>query len=151
MWKDSYENVCELEKSFGGKVNEGASECVIDRFAKAVECKLGILLPSELREVYKITMGIEFNGHIFYGIDQDYLENTPNQNIVGLIDMNLTWKTEGNNFNEYLFIAEHDLSWFVYDNELKIYLELDSPSGSKITTFENIDQLLDVFFKRAQQ
>jgi hypothetical protein len=151
MWKDNYDNICELKESFGEKINTGASKSEINQFAIEAKNILGISLPDDLCNIYAITKGIEFNGHILYGIDSKYLNESPAQKIYGLIDMNLAWKEEGNDFDKYLFIAEHDLSWFVYDPTVQLYLELDFPSGTSVATYSSIESLLDVFFKRATQ
>ena len=149
MWIENYKKVCELRELFGESTNAGASDNEIMGFACGVEDVLGKGIPEELREIFGITIGIEFNGHIFYGIDSKYLVETPIQKIHGLIEMNLTWYEGSESFEKFLFIAEHDLSWFAYDSERKEYLELDIPSGSIIAAYPDIDNMLSVFFLRA--
>ena len=58
--------------------------------------------------------------------------------------MNKIWKK-----NNFLFIGEHDMSWFAYNTEVKKFFELDVPSGSEVRRFISFDELLDVFFDRA--
>jgi len=149
MWTENYKKVCELRELFGESTNAGTSDNEIMDFACGIEDALGKELPDELQKVYRITMGIEFNGHIFYGIDSKYLAETPVQKVHGLIEMNLTWYEGSESFEKFLFIAEHDLSWFVYDSEKKEYLELDIPSVSIVATYPDIDDMLSAFFLRA--
>ena len=149
MWKENYRKVCDLRELFGESTNSGASDNEIMNFIGGVKEVLGRKLLNELQEIYRITKGIEFNGHIFYGIDSKYLLEMPIQKIHGLIEMNLIWCEEDANFEKYLFIAEHDLSWFVYDYERKEYLELDIPSASIVRSYLNMDDMLSAFFLRA--
>ena len=149
MWIENYKVVCELRNMFGESTNSAASDNEIMLFVGGVVDVLGKKIPNELQEIYRVTMGIEFNGHILYGIDSEYLVEPPIQKVHGLIEMNLIWREKNVCFEKYIFIAEHDLSWFVYDTEEKKYFELDIPSKYSITTYSDIDDMLRAFFLRA--
>lgn len=100
-----------------------------------------IILIEEYKNILKTVNGIEYNGFIFYGIDEIILNKKPNQKINGLIENNKIWY-ENEWQHKYIFFGESNISWYVYDLENNKYYELDNPSGREIEVFINIDNLL---------
>lgn len=147
MWKSDLAEIAEFEAKRGRELNTGASDEDIRVLDDKSVSTFGAHIPSEYAQLLKTINGFEFNGHILYGVDEDLLKVPPNQNINGFIDMNETWKDNG--FDDYLFIGQHDISWFVYSVSEGSFLELDLPSGDKLVNFTDFDSLLDMFFERA--
>ena len=54
---------------YGEKVNYGATEEEIQLFREGVVAELSIVLLEEYLEILRFVNGIEFNGCLFYGID----------------------------------------------------------------------------------
>lgn len=63
MWKEKLEEIIQEKTLYGEKVNSGALE-------------------------KEIINGIEYNSFMIYGIDEGLLEESPNQHINGLIELN---------------------------------------------------------------
>ena len=147
MWKNDLIEIRGIRKKRNRELNLGANRKEIDFFYDAVQNIFGVIIPEEYKNFLETVNGIEFNGHILYGIDESMSDNSPEQHIHGLIEMNQTWKENG--FDAYLFIGEHDLSWFVYKESKGTFFELDLPLGDEIVEFSSLDDLLDRFFKRA--
>ncbi len=127
---------------YGEKVNSGAGEKEIVQFNEKLEEELNIHLPREYIKLLKVINGIEFNGFILYGIDEELLEKTPNQSISGLIELNKTWY-ENEWQKSYVFWGESNTSWYVYDDIDKKYYELDNPSGTVCEEFADLESMLE--------
>ena len=126
---------------YGEKVNSGAGEKELTEFnEKSIE-ELNINLPQEYLKLLKVINGIEFNGFIIYGIDEELLEKTPNQNINGLIEFNKIWY-ENEWQKQYVFLGESNISWYVYDYIDKKYYELDNPSGTVCEEFSDLESMV---------
>lgn len=143
MWKDKFAEICKEAKSYDEEMNKGASEQEISILVDSIKEELNIDIPDGVISLLKIVNGLEFNGYILYGIDEDLLEDTPEQAINGLISNNLDWIYENEDLKKYLFIGDSSDSWYVFDTEASEYLILDKPSAVIIESFENIESMLD--------
>lgn len=141
MWKDKLKEVEERMKLFGDEINNGSSPNEINNFCAEVLKKFSITLPNEFSEFLSCINGIEFNGHIIYGIDKEYVTTKCNQSIVGLIDLNETWY-DNKDLKKYLFLGESDMSWYVWMIETNTYLELDKPSGTIIKQYNKLEEMI---------
>lgn len=103
---------------------------------------LDVILLDEYIGVLEIINGIEYNGFMIYGIDEGLLEESPNQHINGLIELNKIWY-ENQQQKQYLFLGESSISWYVYDLLTKKYYELDNPSGQICDEFCSFELLLE--------
>ncbi len=91
MWKIKLAEIIEEKMLYGEKVNLGVSEMELAKLKKHVWRELEKDLPSDYISVLKIINGLEFNGFILYGIDEEFLEEIPKQPINGLISINKDW------------------------------------------------------------
>lgn len=142
MWNDKLKEIIQEKQTYGEKVNKGCIEEEIQLFKKKVGEELNIILPEEYVNVLKIVNGIEFNGFILYGIDEAILNEVPNQHVNGLIEYNKIWY-ENEWQRKYIFLGESNISWYVYDANLKKYYELDNPSGRAVQEFNSFDDMLE--------
>ncbi|WML33906.1 YrhA family protein [Clostridium sp. OS1-26] len=136
MWKDNLKKIINEKKMYDEEVNLGASKEEINKLITKAKEKLGVEIPKEYLDIISKVNGIEFNGFILYGVDEDLLENEINQNIYGLIDSNQIWY-ENEEQKKYLFLGESNISWYVYEYENKSFIELDNPSGGESNKFNN--------------
>lgn len=150
MWKEKYSQICSLNQMFGVEMNGGASKSEIEIFMEFVSNELKIIVPKDYLDVLEVVNGMEFNGFIIYGIDEDLLMEKPTQNINGFVENNKIWH-ENEWQRKYLFLGDSNISWFVYDKDLLKYQELSKPSGVILNTFEDIDSLLDKLMEDALQ
>jgi len=44
---------------------------------------------------------------------------------------------------KYMFFGHNGITWYCYDIEKKIYLEVDKPSGSRVVEYNSFEELLD--------
>lgn len=130
----------EMEK-YSEKINDGATDNEIKVFTNEVREKLNIKLPQEYYQVLKIVNGLEFNGFIIYGIDENLLKKNTNQHINGFIDNNLICY-DNEWLKQYIFFGESDISWYVYDILSKMYFEIDRPSEEKMFSFNDLTDMV---------
>lgn len=142
MWKNKLEEIVQEKNLYGEKINTGATEEEVQLFIKEIKCELRVDLPDEYINILKVVNGLEFNGFILYGIDQNILNNQPNEFIYGLIEYNKIWY-ENEWQKQYIFLGESNISWYVYDLEESQYYELDNPSGRKCEVFSSLDYLVE--------
>lgn len=142
MWKDKLQEIVQEKNLYGEKVNIGATEKEIQLFIKAIKNELNVNLPIEYLNILSYVNGIEFNGFILYGIDQNLLDKQQNQVINGLIEYNKIWY-ENEWQKQYIFLGESNISWYVYDIATCKYCELDNPSGRENEVFSSLEHLVE--------
>ena len=142
MWKEKLQEIVDEQKKYGEKVNIGATEEEIELFFRVTKAELNVNLPNDYKKILEQVNGLEFNGFILYGIDQNLLRGQPNQSINGLIEYNKIWY-ENEWQKKYIFIGESNISWYVYDLEERQYFELDNPSGRVIGLFSDLESIVE--------
>jgi hypothetical protein len=142
MWQDKLNELVKEKQIYKEEINIGALEKEIQLFKRYVIEELNINLPDEYLSILRTVNGVEFNGFIFYGIDEVLLQKIPNQKINGLIENNKIWH-ENEWQHQYIFLGESNISWYVYHNEVKKYYELDNPSGREIKEFSCLENMLE--------
>ena len=142
MWKDKLQEIIQEKKIYGEKVNIGATEEEIEIFFKKAKDELNVDLPNDYSKILELVNGVEFNGFILYGIDQNLLSMQPNQSINGLIEYNKIWY-ENEWQKKYIFIGESNISWYVYDFAECKYVELDNPSGRENEVFSSLEYMVE--------
>jgi len=142
MWKDFLNKIIIEKKSYGEKVNLGAEDDDILALCKETKNIFNSNIPLSYIDFLKNINGLEFNGYIIYGIDQKLLKTTPNQKIYGFIEQNKILH-ENSKLQNYLFLGNSGISWYVYDLILNKFFELDSPSGEVIEEFNDFELLLE--------
>lgn len=146
MWKKYLKKIEKEMKEFGETRNKGASQTSIALVQKAYETANGVSLPQDYLELLREVNGIEYNGGIFYGVDEEFLQSEPQQNISGVLDMNLVWH-EDDYMTDYIFLGENDISWFVYHPSDGKYYMLDNPSGEIISAYSDTESMLGQLLK----
>lgn len=148
MWKKDLKIIEKLAKSEGENLNGGLTSSEYADLTQAVASTLNKQLPAEYEQVLQLHNGIEFNGYTLYGADTAIIKKNNSEVDYGIVDQNEMWYEFEENKN-FLFFGESGESWFVYDTKTATYQVLDSPSGSEIDRFNNLDELLDAFFEMA--
>lgn len=129
-------------EQYGETINDGASEKEIELFCMQISKKLNIELPKSYLDFLKNVNGIEFNGYIVYGIDEEFCVNLPKQHINGFISNNLDWY-DNEWLKKFIFFGDSDISWYVFDTETNRYLELDKPSEEEMSAFSSFEEMID--------
>lgn len=148
MWKAKLQQIVQEMHSYDEEINVGATKEEIQLFCEKCRAELKADIPDEYLRILEVVNGIEFNGFILYGIDEELLDEQQNQSIYGLIEYNKIWY-ENEWQKRYLFLGESDISWFVYDLEEHKYCELDNPSGSESEVFDHMEGLVEKFLSDA--
>ncbi|MDR2089733.1 MAG: SMI1/KNR4 family protein [Clostridiales Family XIII bacterium] len=142
MWKEKLNEIVQEKQLYGEKTNNGASKDETKSFNKKVKKELGGFLPKAYMDILEIVNGIEFNGIILYGIDENEMGEVPNQPIHGLLKYNKIWY-ENEWQRKYIFLGEGNISWYVYDKHRNKYFELDNPSGSESKEFTHFEDMFE--------
>lgn len=142
MWKEKLQQIVREMESYDEEINVGATKEKIQVFLKKSKAELNVTVPDEYLKILEVVNGIEFNGFILYGIDEELLDGNQNQSIYGMIEYNKIWY-ENDWQKKYLFLGESDISWFVYDLEECQYRELDNPSGRESEAFDCVEGLVE--------
>ena len=142
MWKDKLQEIFKEKNLYGEKINIGATPEDIELFIKETKTALHVELPNEYFKILEIVNGVEFNGFILYGIDQNLLNVKHNQTINGLIECNeILYENEWQ--KKYIFFGESNISWYVYDLVEHKYCELDNPSREEDEVFCNLESMVE--------
>lgn len=143
MWEEKIEEIRAISAKYQEKLNDGCSEELISDFEDEIYESFNYKVPKEYLLFLNYVNGVNFNGLIIYGVD-DYIieaENDVNED-TGYIESNELWyENEGQ--KKYMFFGHSGITWYCYDIEKKIYLELDKPSGSKGLECNSLDKLID--------
>lgn len=123
-------------------MNFGSSTAQLQIFQIEVTKRFNYELPKEYIEFLNIINGVEYNGLVLFGVD-DFITNVENnQNVTGYIVTNEIWY-ENENQKAYMFFGDGNISWYCYDIEKGIYVELDKPSGEMEREFLNYYNMVD--------
>lgn len=142
MWKDKIEQIRKGKQARHKDLNAGASDIEIKKIKEKAYNELGKQLPQDYIDALKYINGLEYNGFIFYGVDEELLSVPPKQHINGLVINNLDWY-ENEEQRNYLFLGDSDINWYVFEPGSNRYLVLDKPSGRIIENFESFSELLN--------
>lgn len=142
MWKEKIELIRERRARRNRHLNAGCSQEEINILQKEVNNKFQYYLPEEYLEFLSLINGLEYNGLVIYGIDEDLIDVENNQNVTGYIDTNQIWY-ENEEQREYMFFADNDMSWYCYNMNKKTYMELEKPSGELEQEFDSFADMIE--------
>lgn len=142
MWEDNLKKIIDEKKMYDEEVNPGASKEEIGKLIAEASEKLNVEIPKEYLDIISKINGIEFNGFILYGVDEDLLKHEINQSIYGLVHSNQIWY-ENEEQKKYLFLGESNISWYVYEYKNKCFIELDNPSGRESNKFNSFYEMFN--------
>ncbi|WP_044338670.1 YrhA family protein [Rossellomorea aquimaris] len=139
-WKYLLIEIKKIEEKYGSSLRNPASDSEIIKMNHIVQQKLGnIIIPEPYIEFLKKVNGLDFNGLVMYGVDEDLLEKEIDEEIHGFIETNELWY-ENDWQKQYIFLGDSDTA--CYDTKEKVYVELDKPSGTLIQSFKSFDAML---------
>ncbi|WP_250674108.1 YrhA family protein [Paraclostridium ghonii] len=142
MWEYNLKKIIDEKKMYDEEVNLGASKEEVGKLIAKASKKLNVEIPKEYLNIISKVNGIEFNGFILYGVDEDLLEHEINQSVYGLVDSNQIWY-ENEEQKKYLFLGESNISWYVYEYKNKYFIELDNPSGRESNKFNSFYEMFN--------
>ena len=91
MWKDKLEEIKIRRERRNRFLNDGCSADELNIFKQAVAEKFNYTLPLEYIDFLSLINGLEYNGLILYGIDENIVDKTNKQKVTGYIDSNEIW------------------------------------------------------------
>ncbi|MFB5763711.1 YrhA family protein [Paenibacillus medicaginis] len=149
MWKEQIDQISKIRGKRNRKLNAPANENEISRFRKSVVEKFGEgILPQQYFEFLRTVNGIEFNGLKIYGIDNNFLDSQPVNQVDSFFDANETWESIKDE-DELIFFGDSDIAWYCFNATKKSFVELDKPSGELMETFNNFGAMLESAFSVA--
>ena len=148
MRECSLKKIIDEKRLYDEEVNLGASKEEINNLVNEINKQLGKDIPNEYLDILSKVNGLEFNGFILYGIDENLLEHENSEYISGLIDTNKILY-ENQDKKKYLFLGESNISWDVYEYENKRFIELDNPSGRECTIFSSFYDMFEKLLEDA--
>lgn len=86
--------------------------------------------------------GLDYNGLVLYGIDENLVDKKNNQRVMGYIDTNEIWY-ENDEQKVYMFFGDSNMSWYCYNIKKDIYVELDKPSGELEQEFSGFADMIE--------
>jgi hypothetical protein len=146
MWEKLLSDIKKIEEKYGDTLNAPASDQQIEALKKAVNEKFGNELPEQYIRFLKTVNGLEFNGFIFYGVDNWLVKVENNDTVYGYVDTNEIWY-ENEHQKQYMFFGESNISWYCFDLLNHVFVELDNPSGTIINTYEDFNSMLEKALK----
>ncbi|MED3629807.1 YrhA family protein [Bacillus subtilis subsp. subtilis] len=98
-------------------------------------------IPSGYKKFLQTVNGLDFNGLVIYGLDQELLREENDEEVYGFIETNEQWH-ENDEQKKYLFFGDSDTAWYCLDVIQNEYLELDKPSGTLMNKFNDFNAML---------
>jgi hypothetical protein len=149
MWREQVSQISKIREKRNRKLNLPTKENELLRFRKAIVEKFNEdVLPQQYYNFLLTVNGIEFNGLKVYGIDQNFLDSKPINQVDGFFDANETWGSIKDE-DELIFLGDSDIAWYCYNVSKTKFVELDKPSGEHMETFEDFDAMLESAFSAA--
>ena len=142
MWKDKLEEIKIRRERRNRFLNDGCSADELNIFKQAVAEKFNYTLPLEYIDFLSLINGLEYNGLILYGIDENIVDKTNKQKVTGYIDSNEIWY-ENEWQKKYIFFGDGNISWFCFDISKNNYVELDKPSGELQQEFSGFAEMIE--------
>ncbi|MCM3359025.1 MAG: YrhA family protein [Psychrobacillus sp.] len=140
MWREQVRQISQIR---GEKLNLPTNKNELSRFRKSVEEKFGEdILPQQYYEFLQTINGFEFNGLIVYGIDPNFLDSIPLNQVDSFFDANEVWEAIKEE-DELIFFGDSDIAWYCYNISKKEFVELDKPSGEHMETFNDFNHMLE--------
>ena len=142
MWVNLLEEIQKTEAKYGDELNSPVTDQEIRNFEEAVLGKFPINeIPSGYKKFLQTVNGLDFNGLVIYGLDQELLREENDEEVYGFIETNEQWH-ENDEQKKYLFFGDSDTAWYCLDVIQNEYLELDKPSGTLMNKFNDFNAML---------
>lgn len=142
IWKQQLLEMKEIKERYNSSLRAAVSQQEIRNLTKGFNEKFkASSLPKQYLNFLHIVNGLQFNGLNIYGIDEELLDITSNESIEGIMEMNELWH-ENDEMKKYIFFGDADISWYCYNRDENVYMELDKPSGTIIGSFDDFDSML---------
>ncbi|QIM16610.1 hypothetical protein G7067_09650 [Leucobacter insecticola] len=139
-WNDCLNRLNEVNEKYGHSAPPPAKK-VYD-FLSFARSRYGLFIPVEFAEFWKLQNGLEFDGNVFYHVDESSNEDIDPSDVStnnSIIATNAIWReNEGN--PRYTFLGDGNIDWYVYDTESGRYLVLDKSSAEIMETFDNFEE-----------
>lgn len=142
MWKEKLEIIKVRREKRNRHINEGCSLKELELFKQEVKNKFKYDLPKAYIDFLCVVNGLEYNGLVLYGIDENLVDRINSQKVTGYIDTNEIWY-ENDEQKEYMFFGDSDISWYCYNIKKDTYVELDKPSGELEQEFNTFNDMLE--------
>ncbi|MGO5674497.1 YrhA family protein [Bacillus subtilis] len=142
MWVNLLEEIRKTEAKYGDELNSPVTDQEIRNFEEAVLGKFPVNeIPSGYKKFLQTVNGLDFNGLVLYGLDQELLREENDEEVYGFIETNEQWH-ENDEQKKYLFFGDSDTAWYCLDVIQNEYLELDKPSGTLMNKFNDFNAML---------
>ena len=142
MWVNLLEEIRKIEAKYGDELNSPVTDQEIRNFEEAVLGKFPVNeIPSGYKKFLQTVNGLDFNGLVIYGLDQELLREENDEEVYGFIETNEQWH-ENDEQKKYLFFGDSDTAWYCLDVIENEYLELDKPSGTLMNKFNDFNAML---------
>ncbi len=94
---------------------------------------------SEYEKLLKIANGLEFNGLVIYNAQSDDENN-------GFIGANEIWR-DNEWDSDYLFFGDSSISWYCFNIDKCVFIELDKPSGEIMEEYKSFEDMINEAIK----
>ncbi|WP_163113744.1 YrhA family protein [Bacillus velezensis] len=142
MWINLLEEIRKTEAKYGDELNSPVTDQEIRNFEEAVLGKFPVNeLPSGYKKFLQTVNGLDFNGLVIYGLDQELLREEKDEEVYGFFETNEQWH-ENDEQKKYLYFGDSDTAWYCLDVIENAYLELDKPSGTLMNKFNDFNAML---------
>ncbi|MCY8300355.1 SMI1/KNR4 family protein [Bacillus spizizenii] len=142
MWVNLLEEIRKTEAKYGDELNSPVTDQEIRNFEEAVLGKFPVNeIPLGYKKFLQTVNGLDFNGLVIYGLDQESLREENDEEVYGFIETNEQWH-ENDEQKKYLFFGDSDTAWYCLDVIENEYLELDKPSGTLMNKFDDFNAML---------
>ena len=112
MWVNLLEEIRKTEAKYGDELNSPVTDKELSNFDEVVLGKLPINeIPSGYKKFLQTVNGLDFNGLVIYGLDQELLREENDEEVYGFFETNEQWH-ENDEQKKYLFFGDSDTAWY---------------------------------------
>ncbi|WP_256379758.1 YrhA family protein [Butyrivibrio sp. WCD2001] len=131
---------------WGDEINPPATEEGIKRLAEETKKRFQVEIPSEHIDFLKEMDGLEYNGCMIYGVDEELLEEIPDRTVYGLLEYN-DMRSQGDK-EKRLSFAESETLLYIYSFEDKSYYQLDNFLYKKLKKYNSYAEMIKDIIKK---
>ena len=141
MINNLIEKIKEKEAQYKVKLNKGVSIKEKETFLAEIGKCFDFSLPKDYLDFLDLVNGLGTSDISIYGIDEELLDENPNQSVAGFIYNNKYWSEFGG--EDLIFLGDSSLDFFVYRISTAKYYILDRSDLEEFGEFESFKDMFE--------
>jgi hypothetical protein len=150
MYEQLLSRVAEEKRQFGSAPQPPATEEQIQRVVENASRELRTVLPVEYLNVLRLSNGLDWNGVVIYGADNNPIASHPDRSIADIVEMNLTYR-DNPRYGDLLVFGSNGMDIYTCRISTDRYEIYDEVPLELIESFPTFDELMSKALTRSLQ